>query len=132
MREIEPLLRKAERSFDAAELLLRAGNADFAASRTYYGCFYVAEALLLSEDRRFSRHGQVVAQFGRHFAKEGRIDRRFHRLLDDAFSLRQLADYAIEADVDAGEVRELISEGRDFVHAARSHLSRERKKGESG
>ena len=39
MREIKTLLRKAERSFDAAE------------------------ALLLSEDRRFSRHGQVAISF---------------------------------------------------------------------
>lgn len=132
MRETKALLGKAGRSFDAAELLLRAGNADFAASRAYYGCFYVAEALLLSEGKHFSRHGQVVAQFGRHFAKEGRMDRRFHRLLDDAFSLRQLADYAIEADVDAGEVRELIAEGRNFLDAARDRLSREREKGESG
>lgn len=86
----------------------------------------------MSEGKHFSRHGQVVAQFGRHFAKEGRMDRRFHRLLDDAFSLRQLADYAIEADVDAGEVRELIAEGRNFLDAARDRLSREREKDESG
>lgn len=66
MREIKALLGKAERSFDAAELLLRAENADFAASRAYYGCFYIAEALLPSEGRRFSRHGQVVTQFGPH------------------------------------------------------------------
>ena len=46
---------------------LRAGNSDFAASRAYYGCFYVAEALLLSEGLRFSRYGQVVAQYGRRF-----------------------------------------------------------------
>lgn len=131
MREVEALLGKAKRSFDAAELLLRAENSDFAASRAYYGCFYVAEALLLSEGGRFSRHGQVIAQFGRHFAKEGRMDRRFHRLLDDAFSLRQLADYAVEANVDAGEVRGLISEGRNFLDAARNHLSRERDKGEN-
>lgn len=122
MRETEALLEKAGRSFDAAELLLGAGNPDFAASRAYYGCFYIAEALLLSEGRRFSRHGQVVAQFGRYFAKEGRMDRRFHKLLDDLFSLRQLADYAVEADVDAEEVRALISDGREFLDAARDHL----------
>jgi hypothetical protein len=37
LREVEVLLGKAERSVDAAELLLRAGNVDFAASRAYYG-----------------------------------------------------------------------------------------------
>jgi uncharacterized protein (UPF0332 family) len=41
--EVEALLEKARRSFAAAELLLEEGNADFAASRAYYGYFYVAE-----------------------------------------------------------------------------------------
>lgn len=95
---------------------------DFAVSRAYYGCFYIAEALLLSEGMSFSRHGQVVAQYGKHFAKEGRMDRRFHRLLDSAFGLRQIADYAAEPELDAVEVRSLISGGRNFLEAALEYL----------
>ncbi|MGH3086709.1 MAG: HEPN domain-containing protein [Rubrobacteraceae bacterium] len=49
MSEIEALFEKAERSFTAARLLLEAANGDFAVSRTYYGYFYVAEALLRSK-----------------------------------------------------------------------------------
>lgn len=61
--EVEALLEKARRSFAAAELLLGAGNADFAASHAYYdGYFYVAEGLLLSKGLSFSRHTQVVSQ----------------------------------------------------------------------
>lgn len=120
---VEALLDKAERSFSAASLLLDAGNEDFAASRAYYGCFYVPEALLLSEGLRFSRHGQVIAQYGKHFAKEERIDRRFHRLLDSAFGLRQIADYAVEPELDPTEVRRLISEGWVFLETAREYLA---------
>lgn len=63
------LLEKAARSFDAAERLLQAGDNDFGASRTYYGYFYIAQALLLSMGLSYGRHGQVVAQYGLHFAK---------------------------------------------------------------
>ena len=66
---LENLLVKARRSFEAAESLLEDDHADFAASRAYYGCFYTAEALLFSKGLTYSRHSQVVAQFGRHFAK---------------------------------------------------------------
>ena len=52
---LKTLLEKARRSFAAADLLLGEGDAAFAASRAYY---YVAEALLLSEGLRFSRHGR--------------------------------------------------------------------------
>jgi uncharacterized protein (UPF0332 family) len=41
LREVEALLGKAERSLDAADLLLESGSPDFAASRAYYGCFYI-------------------------------------------------------------------------------------------
>lgn len=53
---LEDLLAKARRSLDVAWGLLADGHADFAASRAYYGCFYIAEALLLSEDLAYSRH----------------------------------------------------------------------------
>ena len=40
------------------------------------------------EGERFSRHGQVVSQYGRLFATTDRLPRRFHRLLSRAFKLR--------------------------------------------
>ena len=125
MREVEALLEKAERSFAAADLLLDSGDADFAASRAYYGYFYVAEGLLLSEGLRYSRHGQVVAQYGRRFASTDRLDRRYHRFLSRAFDLRQLADYSAEVDVDPAVVSELIEVGETFLAAARDYLASE-------
>jgi uncharacterized protein (UPF0332 family) len=93
------------------------------ASRLYYGCFYIAEALLLHEGLRFSRHGQVLAQYGRIFAKPERLDRRFHRLLERTFSLRQVADYSAEAEINPEEIGDLFSQGVEFLTAARSYLS---------
>ena len=68
MSKIWALLDKAARSLAASERLLDAGDADFAVSRAYYGYFYVAEALLFREGHSFSRHGQVLAQYGRIFS----------------------------------------------------------------
>lgn len=124
MNEIESFLDKAARSFSAAERLLAAGDVDFAASRSYYGCFYVAEALLRREGLSFSRHGQVIAQYGRLFAKTGRLDPRFHRLLDTAFSFRQPADYEALAVIDPAIVVEIIEDGLRFLEAAREYLLR--------
>jgi uncharacterized protein (UPF0332 family) len=126
MSSVDNLLAKAERSFDAAWQLLRSGHSDFAASRAYYGCFYVAEALLLSEGFSYSRHSQVVAQYGRHFAKDGTLDPRYHQRLIEAFELRQLADYSAEPEtIDAEEAEEVIKEGRKFLSTARAYLTRQ-------
>jgi uncharacterized protein (UPF0332 family) len=130
-KEETALLVKAERSLAVANELLHSGHADFAASRLYYGCFYIAEALLLHEDLRFSRHGQVLAQYGRIFAKPERLDRHFHRLLERTFSLRQVADYSAEAEINPTEISDLVSQGSEFLHAARAYLGIESRTSES-
>lgn len=117
------LTRKAERSFSAAERLLKDGDADFAASRAYYGYFYVAEALLESKNLEFSRHSQVIVQYGLHFAKPEVLDPTFHRLLRRAFNFRQLADYSDETfTFDPAEAGAPIEEGRKFLAAAEEYL----------
>jgi len=115
-------LEKAERSFGAAERLIEAGDPDFAASRTYYAWFYVAESLLLTQGLKFSRHGQVLAQFGYCFARTGLLDPAFHRLLIRAHQLREMADYWSRVEIDSEEVMKLLREGRRFLEAARAYL----------
>jgi uncharacterized protein (UPF0332 family) len=123
---LDNLLAKAQRSFEAAEGLLEDGHADFAASRAYYGCFYTAEALLLFKGLSYSRHSQVVAQFGRQFAKSEELDARYHRLLIEAFGLRQAADYSATPDtVSEEDAEHTISEGKKFLDAAREYLKRQ-------
>ena len=125
-KTLENLLAKAQRSFEAAESLLEDGHADFAASRAYYGCFYTAEALLFSKGLSYSRHSQVVAQFGRNFAKTEELDVRYHRLLIEAFGLRQAADYSAAPEtVSEEDAEHTIREGKEFLAAAHEHLNRQ-------
>jgi uncharacterized protein (UPF0332 family) len=122
MKTSDPLLQKAERSLRAAQALLEGDNADFAASRTYYAYLYAAQALLLTKGLQFSRHGQVLAQFGRHFSKTRLIDPIYHRLLGRAFELRQIGDYQAGIVIDSEQVAELIEEGWKFLEAASRYL----------
>lgn len=124
MNETEQLLQKAGRSFEASEEILSKGHTDFAVSRAYYGCFYVAQALLLSRGLVFARHGQVIAQYGLHFAKTGLLDTRFHALLNEAFGLRQGADYEANAVIEVQKVVEVIQQGREFLGAATELLEK--------
>lgn len=123
--DVDNLLTKADRSLEAAGELLRSGYADFAASRAYYGCFYVAEALLLSKGLSYSRHSQVVAQYGQRFAKTGELNAQYHRLLISAFSLRQTADYSAAPDsIEPEDAKQTIEGGRQFLSDARSYMNR--------
>jgi uncharacterized protein (UPF0332 family) len=122
LNEIELLLAKAERSLEVAEVILEQGHTDFATSRAHYGCLYIAQAMLLSEGLEYASHGQVVARFGRHFAKTQKLDPAFHRLLSRAFQLRQGAAYDTSLAIKPEWVRDIVEGGRRFLAAATAYL----------
>jgi len=75
----QKLLDKAADSIESAEILLEHNKLDAATGRAYYAMFYIAEALLNEKDLRFSKHGNVHAAFGEHFAKTRILDPKYHR-----------------------------------------------------
>ena len=123
MTPIVSLLEKAERSLKAAESIFHKGDYDFAASRAYYSYFYIAEALLLTKNLRFSSHKATIAQYGLHFAKDKVLPPHFHQKMIEAFGLRQIGDYSISEPVLMGDVEEVIREGWAFLAAARGYLA---------
>ena len=115
------LVSKTEERLSAARLLASHGQHGFAAARAYYAMFYLAEALLLSEGLAFSKHAGVIAAFGEHFAKTGRISPQFHRYLIRALEVRHLADYST-TPVGEAESVEQIARAQEFLVLARSFL----------
>lgn len=112
------LLQEARDSISAAGVLLDAGYPGYAASRAYYAMFYVAEALLEGEGMAFSKHSAVIAAFGQHFARTGRVPTEFHRFLIEAAELRHAGDYGPRATVTADQAHEQIARARQFLHLA--------------
>ena len=84
--------------------------------------FYVAEALLYEEGLEFRKHSGVHAAFGKHFAKTGELDVRFHRYLLEAFEGRLEADYGVDIVLSTQAVNDLIQRAREFLTAARLYL----------
>lgn len=95
--EQQDLLLKARESLDAARLLAEKSFYDFSVSRAYYTMFYVTQALLLGEGLAFSKHSAVIAAFGKHFTKTGRVSPEFHRYLIDGEDLRHVGDYDVKS-----------------------------------
>jgi len=120
--ETRKLLDKASRAIHAAEALLDAEEAEFAAGRAYYAMFYVAEGLLNEKGLRFRKHGGVQAALGEHFAKTGELDPKFHRWLLDASDQRIQGDYGFDATVADEDARRLIDQAGEFLREARRHL----------
>lgn len=116
------LLAKAQENSRAASMLLQQGFADIA-SRAYYTMFYLAEALLASQELRFSSHSAVVANFGKEFAKTGKVPKHLHQYLIKAQSARQVSDYGINVTVTSAEANELVLWAKEFLEVTESFLT---------
>jgi uncharacterized protein (UPF0332 family) len=97
--QIEKMIRKSYRSLDAARAHLTKGDFDFSASRAYYAAFYAIEAILLSKNLTFSKHGGTIGAFNHHFIKTGVFPREFSDLIARLFRERQVGDYEFDEKI---------------------------------
>jgi uncharacterized protein (UPF0332 family) len=118
------LLDKALDTIEGAEGLLNMGKAEIAAGRAYYAMFYVAEALLYERDMQFSQHGQVIAAYGKEFAKTKELNPKFHRWLRAGFDTRISGDYDVDTGISKEIVADMINEAREFLEAAQAYLKK--------
>ena len=120
--EIQLFLERAREDWLFAENVYRTPYPQRAASPAYYAMFHAAEALLLSIGIETKSHAATKAAFGKHFAKAGRLDSKFHRYLVDGFDARITADYDVTITVKLETVEEMIGQAREFVEAAERYL----------
>ena len=112
------LIMEAHDSIAAAKLLLEGEFPGYAASRSYFAMFYIAEALLEGEGLSFSKHSAVISAFGREFARSGRVPAEFHRYLMEAQELRHSGDYGTRSAVNYEQAQEQIVRAEQFLHLA--------------
>lgn len=70
MTEIRRRLQSAKDRLDAAETLLDSGHCPDAVSRSYYGVYEAARALLLVEDVEASTHSGIGNRLGFHYRED--------------------------------------------------------------
>lgn len=120
------LLSKALDAIEGAEALLNVDKAEIAVGRAYYAMFYVAEALLYNEfDLKLNQHGQVIAAYGKNFAKSKELDPKYHRWLRDGFDNRISGDYGVDTGIGERMAATMINQAHEFLVAAREYLKKQ-------
>ncbi|MFW6163225.1 MAG: HEPN domain-containing protein [Planctomycetota bacterium] len=120
--EVEAFLALAAESAEVAQMLVGTGHYRIAVSRSYYCMFYCTKALHENEGRSLSRHGAVIAAFGREFVKTGRFDPKLHAYFREAFRERQRSDYVAMASVSEAAARTALERAGEFIEATRAYL----------
>jgi uncharacterized protein (UPF0332 family) len=114
-KEVQSLLGKADHALEVAESLYKQGFPQDAASRLYYAMFYAAQALLKSEGIEVVKHSAVESALGYHFAKTGKIDPKYHRMLINARKVREIIDYDIQEETIEPAATLKLEDGKEFV-----------------
>ena len=119
-KEVQRLLEKADHALEVAESLLEQGFPQDASSKIYYAMFYAAQALLRSKDIDVVKHSAVESALGYHFAKTGRIDPNYHRMLINARKVRETVDYDIQEETLEPSSLLKLEDGKEFVEVMKA------------
>ena len=122
MSEAEKLIEKAENALQVAKELLSNCHYPDAVSKAYYVMFYCASALLIDNDIKRSSYSGVISAFGRFFAKTGKIDPKYHRMITKAQIDRETADYDIYKVISKRVAKRRVEEAEEFLNEIRRHL----------
>lgn len=116
-------LDKAEERIKAAEYLLKEGFYQDSISRSYYGMYHAAKALLEQEDITAKTHSGLIRMIGKEFVKTGKIEESLGKAFSMAEEDRETADYNIEIDFDREEAKERLEDAKRFLEKAKEILN---------
>lgn len=91
----------------------------------YYAIFNLACAILLTENKEYSSHQAIIANFGKELVKKNKIDAKYHQMLIELFVLRQTADYDIEKVIDKNTANLVLNLTSDFFEMTKEYLYKE-------
>jgi len=121
-QKIKKLLYKANQILKEQKVLLNQGLYSGSVSRGYYAIFNLASAILLTKGKEYSSHQALIANFGKEFVKENKIEAKYHRMLIELFALRRTADYDIEKVIDKNTAKLVLKLSLDFLKMTKEYL----------
>ena len=118
-------LERANESIKAAQLLFENKLFTPAMNRIYYSMFYSVQALLVLNEKAFSKHGQVKGYFNKEFIKTGIFPKEFGKLFNTVFEYRQKFDYVDMLVPEKELISDYIVEAQRFIARISSYLNDE-------
>ena len=117
-------LRKARRSFQAPERLLKDGLYEDSVSRAYYAMFHAAKACLANENLFPKTHSGVISEFGRVFVIPGKVDEKLGQALSEAKEEREDSDYEAFVEVEEREAGKILADAADLLEKSEAIVAR--------
>jgi uncharacterized protein (UPF0332 family) len=115
-------IETAYQTFEAAKVLSDNGFWNSAVNRLYYSLFYAVNALLVFNEIQTKSHSSTKSQFSLHFIKNGKLDKKYGRLLSELFDWRQKGDYENIFDYKQDAVLPLFPQVREMIEKIENEI----------
>ena len=119
---IEHRIARATDTIEEVSFLIKNKKFLLAVNRIYYGMFYILSALSLRYNFSTSKHQQLIGWFNKEFISTGVIDRKYGKILHNAYNNRSTGDYDDFAEFDEEDVKKSFDEMKDFIKTIRTLL----------
>ncbi len=120
--EIKKELLRADKSLQAAQLLLKEHLLEDALSRSYYVILHAARAALLAQGVNVTSHRAVRRLFGQHLIKSGKLAPHLAEILAEEQDDRLLADYDVLFYPELDRVQTRAADAEVFLTAIKAFL----------
>ncbi len=107
---------QAKETIDLSRFLIDSDKLIVAVNRIYYGLYYAVTALALKNHFETSKHTQLIGWFNKAFVSTGQIDKKFGKILRNAFQNRTKGDYDAFIKFDKEVVEEMHREMIEFIN----------------
>lgn len=108
-------LQQAEETYELARFLAESKKFTISVNRIYYGMYYALTALAIKNNFETSKHAQLIGWFNKNFVALNKVERKYGRILRNAYQNRTKGDYDAFVSFTVQEVDELLVEMYDFI-----------------
>jgi uncharacterized protein (UPF0332 family) len=109
-------LKQAKENIELVEFLIEANRLTVAVNRIYYGLYYAVTALAIKNHFETSKHARLIGWFNKEFIASNILDKRFGKILRNAFQNRTKGDYDAFVSFDREEINQMHSEMIEFIN----------------
>ena len=117
-------IEQAHEAIEDAQLAINNNKLKMGVNRIYYGMFYILAALALKYRFKTSKHKGLIAWFSKTFVKDGKIDRKYGRMIRDAFVRRSDGDYGAFVTFVKEDVLKSFEDMKDFISTIEEYMNK--------
>jgi uncharacterized protein (UPF0332 family) len=108
-------LQQAKDTIELSVFLMESNRLVVAVNRIYYGMYYALTALALNHMFETSKHGQLIGWYNKEFVSQNLTDKKFGKILRNAFQNRTKGDYDAFVEFSLSEVEAMIDDMKLFI-----------------